>query len=449
MATLVTSTDVFIGGEISIDTDPIKFESGRNLGPLPTLYDANGKYVEPVNQWFIHLVAVKRLEDLSSYARALRRYWEFLDKHELVWDHFPPIKALKPTYRFRNDDLLKNTKTGQLAYSTANTYMGHVVQFYLWAARERYYPLTESHKPFEIEFVRVKNNSMLANIMPEFVVQTSDLRIKVPKDATSKTVRDLNPLSQDSLHMLSQRLRAEPPEIRLIIMLGAQCGLRIEEAAGFTLTAFNQAVPRADSRTHYEITIGPGNGVPTKYSKTRTIEITDTLLRELRRYAIDERRLTRLDKLRANLNQHRELFSERDRPPLQPLGLNMTKLEALMVADRYEPLFISQQGNPYLPKVVGARFGEIRRSMVTIGIPFPHRFHDLRCSYATYRLHSLLAAGLAPAEALDLLMQWMGHKNESTIWKYLRYLKRKEALKEKISMLDNIMHQALQEACNE
>ncbi len=40
----------------------------------------------------------------------------------------------------------------------------------------------------------------------------------------------------------------------------------------------------------------------------------------------------------------------------------------------------------------------------------------------------------------------MGHKNESTTWKYLQYLKRKEALKEKISVLDSIMHQALEEA---
>lgn len=130
----------------------------------------------------------------------------------------------------------------------------------------------------------------------------------------------------------------------------------------------------------------------------------------------------------------------------QPLGLNKASLEALMASDSYEPLFISQQGNPYLPKVVDARFGELRRSMVTMGIPFTHRFHDLRCSYATYRLHSLLVAGLDPAEALDLLMQWMGHNHESTTWKYLRYLKRKEALKEKISILDNIMHQALREA---
>ncbi|MCO7034806.1 site-specific integrase, partial [Vibrio paracholerae] len=84
--------------------------------------------------------------------------------------------------------------------------------------------------------------------------------------------------------------------------------------------------------------------------------------------------------------------------------------------------------------------------IIKSGIQFDHKFHDLRCSYATYRLHSLLEACIEPANALSLLMGWMGHKNESTTWKYLQYLKRKEALKEKISVLDNIMHQALEDA---
>ncbi|BDM62800.1 hypothetical protein NFHSH190041_02520 [Shewanella sp. NFH-SH190041] len=103
-------------------------------------------------------------------------------------DEFPPVKGLKPTYRFRNDELLQSVKSGELAYSTANTYMSHVVQFYLWAAHERLYPITEIHKPFEIEFVQVKSHGMLAHMMPKFTVQTSDLRIRVPKNSTTKTV---------------------------------------------------------------------------------------------------------------------------------------------------------------------------------------------------------------------------------------------------------------------
>ncbi|MGU5762582.1 hypothetical protein [Aeromonas hydrophila] len=85
----------------------------------------------------------------------------------------------------------------------------------------------------------------------------------------------------------------------------------------------------------------------------------------------------------------------------------------------------------------------MRKAMLAKEIPFNHRFHDLRCSYATYRLQSLLDSGIEVTSALDLLMQWMGHNHESTTWKYLRYIKRKDALKEKIFMLDSIMYQAL------
>lgn len=448
MAKLIVSTDVYIGGEIStgIDEGLIEFKGGRNLGQLPTLYDGKGIYVEPVNNWFIYLVSAKRLEDLGSYSRALKRYWDFLERKKLAWNKFPPIKGLKPTYIFRNDDLLKNAKEGHIAYSTANTYMCHVVSFYLWAAYEGYYSITENHKPFEIEFVKVKSNNILAHMMPKFTVQTSDLRIRVPKDSFSKNIRKLSPLPSDMLKNLSLQLYHSSHEIRFICLLAAHCGLRIEEASGFTLKALNQAVPRPDSRTHYEITIGPQNGVPTKYNKTRTIEITSKLLMELKNYSISERRLNRLDKLIKNIT---ELLKNNYMSTVQPQRMKKERRELFINANRYEPLFISQQGNPYSPKTVSTRFGDIRHHMVNIGISFTYKFHDLRCSYATYRLQSLLAAGLEPASALDLLMQWMGHKDESTTWKYLSYLNRKEALKDKISMLDNIMHQALKEFKNE
>lgn len=446
LAHLINASDVFIGCDIAVDVDPIEFREGKNIGSLPTLYDENWSYVEPVNQWFIHLKNTRRLENLSSYSRAMKHYWTFLESEKLIWDIFPQAKGIKPTYRYRNEGLLKHVKTGALAYSTANTYMAHVVQFYLWAAYERYYIIRENHKPFEIEFVSIKKNDMLSHMMPKFVVQTTDLRIRVPKDSFSQNTRGLKPLSQAMLTHLAIQLRHASCELRLICLLGAQCGLRIEEASGFTLMALNQAVQRAGSRTHYEITIGPCNGVPTKYNKTRTIEITETLLSDLQRYAISERRLNRLDKLLNHIQLHHNAALDSRDSQLSSQGLRKGIADLLDTANHYEPLFISQQGNPYLPSTIGTRFGEIRCAIIKSGTKFEHKFHDLRCSYATYRLHSLLEAGIEPADALSLLMGWMGHKNESTTWKYLRYLKRKEVLKEKISMLDNIMHQSIEDS---
>ncbi|MFH4665573.1 hypothetical protein WMQ48_12615 [Vibrio cidicii] len=259
MAYLLKSNDVYIDDEVIAEQDPIEFRNGRNLGSLPTLYDENWGYVESANQWFIHLKANKRLESLSSYARALLHYWNFIESEGLIWDVFPLAKGLKPTYRYRNDKLLKSIKAGELACSTANTYMTHVVQFYLWAAHERYYNISERHKPFEIEFVRIHRSDMLAHMMPKFLIQTTDLRIRTPRDATSNNIRGLKPLTQIALTHLALHLRNAPCEFRLICLLAAQCGFRIQEASGLTLAALEQSVQRSGSITHFELTIGPSD----------------------------------------------------------------------------------------------------------------------------------------------------------------------------------------------
>ncbi|EMN4130343.1 hypothetical protein AB6G92_09445 [Providencia vermicola] len=113
-------------------------------------------------------------------------YWNFIELEKLIWDVFPLAKGLKPTYRYRNDKLLKSIKVGELAYSIANRYMTHVVQFHLWAAHERYYNISEKHKPLEIEFVRIQRSDMQAYMMLKFLDKTTDLLIRTPRDATKK-----------------------------------------------------------------------------------------------------------------------------------------------------------------------------------------------------------------------------------------------------------------------
>ncbi len=419
MAYLVDSDDVRIGCEITIDTDPIEFHGGRVIGKLPTLYDSSGKYVEPVNQWFIYLIGVKRHENISSYSRALLSYWRFLEENRLTWNVFPVIKSLKPTYRFRNQHLLKKAKEGDLAFSTANTYIRHVVQFYKWAAHEQLITITGQNKPFEIEIVNIKNESMLAHMMPKFTVQTSDLRIRVPRSSQSNRIRSMNPLSQKKLAILKRELPKASTETGLIILLGLLCGLRKEEASSLTIEALSQAYTCGEADTRFNIPIGPDNGVQTKNNKKRTIEISSSLINILNEYAISDRRMIRLKKLHDK--------TESDSNSIQ----------------KWEPLFISQQGNPMSPESVGSRFCELRMEIKKTNADFNHEFHDFRRTYATYRLQSLLDIGIPASQALSLIMSWMGHEDERTTWKYLSYLKRNEALVYKISMLDQIMHDSL------
>lgn len=436
MSSLIHSSDVFKETELLEQDDGALYcqTIDKNIGPLPTLFTNEGLFNIEANSYLFYLKAIKRAKDLSPCSQALHAYYQFLEEEQLEWDRFPPVKRLKPTYLFRSN-LLKQVKNGQLAHSTASVRMNQVVNYYKWLMHEGYLRIKrEKEAPFQIEFVSVKNQGMLAHINPTITVQTNDLRIKVPRDANSKNIHPLSPLSCDSLSLLIQFLPKVSEELRLQVLISIDTGMRIKEIATLTLDALDSATPIAESEHRFEILLCPQTtGVQTKFSKTRHVEISAELLRSLKEYKISERRFARLNKLNKKIEQlkgENHLFKQ-------------VEVELLRQSERHEPLFISQQGNPVSAKSIEARWGEFRADLTNQGNTFTHRFHDLRSTYATYRLSDLLEAELPIADCMDLLMGWMGHKHESTTWKYLRFLKRKEAFKVKFGILDTIMYEAL------
>lgn len=436
MTQLIQSSDVYKETELTLRDDgtyhcqPTK----GSIGSLPTLFSNNGTFLQEPNSYLFYLKAIKKAKDLSPCSRALLKYYQFLEDEQLDWDHFPPIKRLKPTYQFRSH-LLKLIERGELAHSTANSYMNQVKNFYLWTMHEGYLRIErELEAPFKVEFVQVQSQGMLTHLRPKFIVETSDLRIKVPKDSDSKNIRPLSPLSQESLDLLITFLPKTSEELRLQILLSIDTGMRIEEISTFTLDALETATPVAESQYRFELTLCPqSTGVQTKFDKSRRVEISIDLLETLREYQVSERRLNRANKLYAKINQLME----------GSLSLNQNTIETLERCERHEPLFISQQGNPMTRETIESRWIELRAEIQKVDSSFKHRFHDLRATYGTYRLSDLQDAKLGTVESLELLMGWMGHKDESTTWKYLRYLKRKEVFKVKFGILDTIMHEAL------
>ncbi|MFS1904031.1 tyrosine recombinase XerC [Vibrio lentus] len=435
MAKLIHSSDVY--SETDLQQNGKSFHChplNKNIGSLPTLFTDDYVFVSEVNNYFFYLKSIKKAKDLSPCSRALYKYWSFLEENNLEWDRFPPAKKFKPTYQFRSY-LLTQVKKEELRPSTANSYINHVKNFYLWAMHEGYLRVrNEKEAPFKIEIIQVQNQGMLAHLSPTISVDSSDLRIKVPKDSQSKNVRPLSPLSRESVALVASHLHHTSRELKLLILLAIQTGLRIEEASSFTVDALNSATPLVESEHRYEVLLSPsGTGVQTKYGKDRHIEISAELLDVLTDYRISERRLHRVNKLH-------EKIEKMNRGELQA---KQEVIEKLKLCERHEPLFVSEQGNPVTSRSTNARWSEYRAIIQKKDAIFKHRFHDLRATYGTFRLHDLLQSGLAEVECLELLMGWMGHENEITTWKYLRFLKRKEVFKEKFALLDSIMHNAL------
>ncbi|AGU96645.1 site-specific integrase [Vibrio campbellii] len=432
---LIQSSNVYKQTELSVSDNtcqctPIK----GSIGSLPALFNQDGSFNHEANSYLFYQKTIKAAKDLSPCAQALLAYYQFLEDKELVWNVFPPVKRLKPTYLFRSH-LLKQIKNGELAHSTASVRMNQIVNYYKWLMHDGYLKIKDEREaPFKMEFVSIQSAGMLAHISPTFTVETSDLRIKVPKDASSKNIRPLSPLTQESLCILTQQLPSASEELRMQVLISIDTGMRIQEVATLSLNALDTAIPLAESEHRYEILLSPqSTGVQTKYSKQRCVEISSELLAKLNEYRTSERRIKRLNKLNTKL----------DVLPDIALSLKQDTIERLELCDRHEPLFVSEQGNPVTAKSIEARWTEFRTSIKNTQPSFTHRFHDLRSTYGTYRLNDLLEAGLAPMECMELLMGWMGHRNEATTWKYLRYLQRKDAFKVKFGILDAIMHDAL------
>lgn len=416
MAKLINAKNIQLGGEVYLQNillSSVSFRGVINLDFLPTLYNKEFKYVEVANQWFIYLKSSKRLEDINSYSRAILRYWNFLENNQLIWNEFPVAQSLKPTYLFRNTDLIPSVKDGSIKTSTANTYIRHVVQFYSWCIYEQLLQLPKERLPFRTEIVSVKNRGSLGHLQPKFYVQTSDLRIKEPNKNVAHSLNGLNPLSFNDLKIFFPHLKRESKEFCLMCLLACCSGLRAAEATSLTLQSLDSATPTSDLNNRFTIIIGPKFGVNTKYGKERKVELSLPLLQQLQAMAISERRLIRLEKYYS-----KNSFSS-DR--------------------KFEYLFISQQGNQYSTASLTARWGELRKKIQNETPHFKYRFHELRSTYATYRIGDLLDSGIGEYDAIDTLMGYLGHSNESTMWKYIRYRKRREAITEKFATLDRLM----------
>ena len=431
MAYLIKSADVYTNTELFIvDGKCIIKPISGNLGPLPALYSKDGEFNRQANRYIFYQKAVKQAKDINPLTQALKTYYTFLEDNNLEWDVFPTIKRMKPTYLFRSH-LLKAIKNEDLAASTASIRMNYIVKYYKWLMYEGYLRVSDTKAaPFITEFVGKSRDDMLAHTSKEFSVETTDLRIKVPRDSNSKNIRPLKPLSLENFKTLVRYFPHITEELKLQIMIAVGTGLRIQEVATLTLEAIETATPFAESEHIYSVTVGPNNGVQTKFGIKRTIEMSSSLLKEIKKYMISDRRFKRVNKLQ-NLEPSKRKTSE-------------ALLDALNRSEKHEPLFVSSHGYPATSKVIESRWIELKKQIKKEHPKFDHRFHDLRSTYATYRLHDLLENNLPQSHTLNLLMMWMGHRNERTTWKYLNYLNQKETFKTKLGLLSQIMHDVIE-----
>ena len=407
----IDQTPQFVINEDTGEIDLSWTGKGNEYQKVALLYRENGQPVWEVNNWLIHLKANIQRKLVNTQAQGLLHYYTFLLDKKMCWDDMPIAPRNRPTYQFRKH-IKDACLSGAIARSTAQNYMGVVVNFYKFYLTKGW---TFDNPPFNYEMVKIKKSGGHENMRDSYIhVDTTDLRLGLPKETTYRNIsRRLMPLSGEEWKLVDRIYRIDGVAIRngadtesfvsvslefkLIIALARFTGMRRQE-----LVTFRSSLVFKPSEAQFKkkyivgsdgVFLTPKNGIDTKGSGSRTIEIPTMLMSTLHSYINSER-----------YQKRRERFEKK-----HPSELNKP------------PLFITQNGSYFQGRTFDARWGEIRNAARNEHNQFDHKFHNLRSTYAVSRLKSLLNNGLEESDALDYLQAVMGHKHRKTLLSYLKF----------------------------
>jgi integrase len=346
--------------------------------------------------------AIGHLKDLSPYARAFLHWLRWMDEMQ-VSDPFisTTAKLIHPSYGYKHY-LTKLIQDDGIASSTASVYANTIRQFYEWLGDQN---LIDKKDFFQSELKYANGRKVIS----------SNLAIRV-SDKRAKSLNPFTPIEQDALR---DELINSSAEFQLMIRAMKDCGLRLGECLTLPASLFDESIlALCEGNLVRHLKIGPGNGVNTKFSKTREMFITITLYEAFIDYIISDSYETRLKKFR------------------QKYGDKV----------KNEPVFITRDGNYFSDKAFYTHWYIFKKKVSSrLGVnKLKHKPHDLRATFGTNWLSS--AINLHPnsiSECLDELREWMGHESVSTTLKYAKFLSRNKISDMVAGVMDGLVLEAL------
>lgn len=381
------------------------------------IYDSDGSVlkvdgVDQANAFIMHKIVNCMAKNTSTYSSALIQYFSFLEVKGVNWQLMPYRRSLRPTYMFkayleaayRNPD-----KDQHLAAKTCKSYMCVVVDFYRFHIK---HGKEFQHSPFEDESLIkfIDSDEKFMHRSRKLSVKSSDLRLSVPSEQAGVTPKKLISLNKTEWDTLDKILRVTrrfsfnykgkccngsiPIEFSLLFLLMRFTGIRREEAITFNTLLIEKPTNEQLKKRFMFLNIGPRFGVETKFGKEREIEIPSFLMNKLHEYTISRR------------------YSERRRLYLQKFGSALPD---------HTPLFLNEVGEKYANDTINARWGEIRNTAsALLGYKFIRTPHNLRATYAVFRLFALLDSGAEQSNALTYIQVRLGHTDLKDTFHYLR-----------------------------
>ena len=379
---------------------------------LKVLLDNHGKSIYPQNLYLHYLISKKGLKNADTDAQALLAYTRWLSICGYKYDDLTANPSEGVVWKF-SDFLIHNLRqiehSGKVinpdgfALSTAKIYLSSVINFYKWMHYEALLPFSSARKPFMILSGTHKNrgsdNHMLSHTWKgsSYTFQTTDIMKRFPKIQTTESYKKLKPMTKGDLLIFNEALSQCDPVFRLIFRLMLEVGLRISEVASFPESIDAPTLPLT------KFTIGPVNGVHTKFDKIREVSIPDHLFNPLHVYLFSKKR--RLNLKRKGVKIDRYGYSNSD----------------------HGRLFVNELGTPYDSKTIQREWIKLR-DYIRINHPnWYYRAHDTRSTFATYWLATeQKRRNVTYNYLLDELADLLGHNDPSTTMKYVQFLEKQD-----------------------
>jgi len=337
---------------------------------------------------------------IRSNAYDLKAYADWLEENNLHWLHFPIKRENRCLDRFRGH--LINSSSGTSAVPSRR--MNAVVTFYKWAKAKGL--IDKQLKIWEDQHVLVTFFNT-TGFQRTAGVWTTDLRIPHRK-ANITTVEDgLLPLSVEDRDELLEYLKSNPSDqntiLHAMLTLGFFTGARIGSIRTLRIENLKNAIPDPTfipNPEHPEnllllIAAGPGTGINTKYDVAGYLRFLKPVHKFILEYA--ETNVTRL------------------------------KRQARASKESKSLVFLTKDGKPYSEGSINTALSDLRKALLRDGLTQFHdfKFHQSRATCGTELAHLHMACG--DADAIEHVRDWLMHKNVSTTWTYIKFLKNSKA----------------------
>lgn len=418
------------GQETPSISSEIKMEPCNDeiLYNFPVLLDNQGHPWDIANLYLIHRYHHSLNYNHRTYASIadhLLDYRRFLDSENIDYLHFPKLKQLKATYRFKKhiedeiDSGRMTLDTGKKRMSGIHRFYKNIIQFKLVE------PTLIAEAPYE-EITKYIETTTDFGLKTFITVSSSDLALQGSKPLPDPDfIYDdgkTKPLTMHDQMVVLGALKKCDRAYQLFFYLAIFTGARLQTLSTIRICDLDRQL---DYEGNLRLPVGAGTGIDTKKKARMTIIIPGWLVDDLKIYIrCSTARERRESSYYGNTESNYVFLTSKG----TPFYTSKREMKERLTGDPRSPNF----HRPYAHtegEAVRQFLQTLIREIQKHSPDFERfKFHDLRATFGMNLLEDELdKTDRKPITAiLELVQQRMGHRNKEITLQYLNYRSRIE-----------------------